>query len=121
MFPDRADYFPSGFFRDNGDSKLTMEVGSVAEYENFIAMLASKLANRDRNDPTPGPFMEVIYFSPFGKHYMIGPKTSEKLAADFKDRLNDAEKLGQPFSTIYRRLMESFAFAAKSGAVRFTS
>jgi hypothetical protein len=73
------------------------------------------------SDPQPGPFMELICFSPLGQHYIIGPKTAEKLARDFADRATDAQKVGGVFWTIYERLMRSFAFAAKSGAVRFSS
>lgn len=124
MYPDRADYLPSGFFRYNGDV-LATELGSTLDYANFREALAQKLTGRPAAavdlEPLPGPFLELIHFSPIGQHYVIGPKTADKLAQDFKDHIHVAEKIGGSFWVIYERLMKCFSYAAKSGAIRFSS
>ena len=124
VFPDRADYWPSGFFRSTGET-LIKDMGTPVDYLGFKQMLAEKFGGRPLqaifDEPQPGPFFELLYFSEAGAHYMIGPKTSEKLTRDFADNKNLAEQVGGTFYARYSALHQCFELAARSGAVRFTS
>lgn len=122
VFPDRADYWPTGFFRSTGEV-MTKDLGPAADYAAFKDALATKFAGRSTGeifaDPQPAPFFELIYFQEAGAHYMIGPKTSEKLARDFADHNNQAEQIGGPFYARYAAFKQAFEMASRSGAVKF--
>lgn len=123
VYPDRADYMPSGFFRSTGE-QMGKVLGTALEVQDFRVLLASKLAGRSLEaiyeEPTPGPFFEFLYFSVLGQHYMIGPKTCDKLAQDFADNEGQAEALGGSFYQRYMVLKQCFELARRSGAVRFS-
>jgi hypothetical protein len=123
IFPDRADYMPSGFFRSTGDS-VTKDLGTALDMKDFKELLAKKFAGRSTaeifEEPAPGPFFEFIHFNENGQHYMIGPKTSEKLARDFADHHGQAEALGGAFYARFMSLKLCFETAQRSGAVRFS-
>jgi hypothetical protein len=126
IYPDRADYMPSGFFRNIGDPPYSQDLGTHGDYVTvFKKTLAAKFYGKPYEavfqEPTPGPFLELLFFDEAGQHYMIGPKTAEKLARDFLDHRNQAEQLGGPFFQRFALVQGACEFAAKSGAVRFVA
>ena len=124
VFPDRSDYLPNGLFRSTGN-KLPKDLGDNDRYQQCKQVLAEKIVGRTIpgifEEPTPGPFLELLYFDERGSHYMIGPKTCEKLARDFADHRGQAERIGGAFYSWFSAMQELFEMASRSGAVRFTS
>jgi hypothetical protein len=69
-------------------------------------------------DPKPGPFVELINFSDC--EGVIGPKTSAKLAADFKAFQEKADAHPDDwFREKYADWRKAFEMAADNGAVSF--
>jgi len=124
VFPERADYFPSGFFRSTGETHKC-DAWGTADYAGFKKILAEKFYGRPLpaifEEPLPGPFFELLYFQENGQHYMMGPKTSEKLARDFADSRSQAEGLGGAFFNMYAHLQKACELSSRSGAVRFNA
>jgi hypothetical protein len=124
VFPDRADYQPSGFFRNNGDA-MTKDFGTYSNWQAFKSGLATKFMGKTIEEifeePTPGPFFELLYFSDVGTNWMIGPKTAEKLARDFADNRGQAETVGGSFFQQFAALQKLFEHASRSGAVAVTA
>jgi hypothetical protein len=122
-FPERADYFPSGFFRRSGSAQ-NIPLGGISDWAVFIAGLA-KFSNQDLStifeEPREGEFMEILAF-PLNRpcRHFIGPKTSAKLLSDFKANGNRAMEQASSFVDRYRKLTAAFEIAAKAGAVDFT-
>jgi hypothetical protein len=124
LFPERADYFPSGFFRSTGNTEVSAR-WNTSSYHDFKNLLAEKWAGRPLpaifEEPLPSPFFELLYFVETGPHYMFGPKTSEKLARDFGDNDGRASSIGGAFYEIYREMHQAFKMASRSGAVRLNA
>lgn len=124
-FPDRADYMPSGFYRNTGDIPIVKDLGSVSDYVAFKQTLAEQFAGKPLGtifeEPAPCPFLELLFFSETGAQWMFGPKTSEKLARDFADHRGQAEEVGGPFFNRFALLQQAFEFASRSGAVAFSA
>jgi len=64
-----------------------------------------------------GPFWELINFSDCDG--VIGTSVSKKLADDFKEYQEKADKLGKEFSEYYSMLRKSFELASDNGLVDF--
>jgi hypothetical protein len=124
IFPERADYFPSGFFRSTGEVFAT-SLGTHSNYASFKNGTADAFAGRSLSaifeEPSPGPFFELLYFKENPNRTIIGPKTSEKLVRDFADHRSQAEGLGGSFFERYKILNAAFELASRSGAVCFDS
>lgn len=123
-FPERADYFPSGFFRRNG-TRESFSFGNLIDWNGFIVALA-KFADVDLktiyDEPREGEFMELLAFpltTPC-RHF-IGPQTSAKLLGDFKNNENRAREQTASFYDRYVKLTSAFQIAQKAGVVDFVT
>jgi hypothetical protein len=129
-FAAAADGLISGLYTTSG-KRHGFRAGSYGGYNTWRRMLAALVGTtpRDvRNDPKPGPFVELINNSDV--EGAIGPLTSAKLARDFAEWQSradafepetgvhgDGDDLARSFRERYAEWRKAFELAAGSGAV----
>lgn len=119
-FEAQADGMVDGFYARTGAS-FDFRAGSCTSYGEWRKQLAKLVGTTDEavfKDPKPGPFVELINFSDC--EGVIGPTTSAKLAADFREWADRAQALNDAwFFAHYRDFRKAFEIAATGGAVKF--
>lgn len=95
--------------------------GSYGGYNRWRSALARMVGTTDWqawDDPRPGPFVELINFA--DNEGFIGPRTSAKLAADFRQWDERAKvALDGWMYERYRLWLKAFELASRDGAVKF--
>jgi len=102
-------------------SAFRFRAGAYSRYGEWRRGLAGMVgyAGSYRQEPNPGPFMELIYFSDC--EGIIGPAVSSKLARDFEDNLERAKVFSPSDQWIdcYNNWRKAFNLAADNGVVEF--
>lgn len=129
---ERFDDLVEGFYKPSG-AVLRFRAGSYGGYNHWREKLAKMIGTTpqdlwNENDSAAArstPFYELICFSDCDG--VIGPKTSAKLYADFKEHRNKAGKAPESgyhdddtyFASLYVQWMNAFDLASRGGVVRF--
>ncbi|HLL74857.1 MAG TPA: hypothetical protein VK421_06295 [Pyrinomonadaceae bacterium] len=121
-FPRAADKLADGAFYRSEGKDFRFRAGAYSSYNRWresLARMIGETARRFWNDPRPGPFVELINFSDC--EGVIGPETSAKLARDFQEYAERAERFrGEAdWLTTYQNFRKAFELAAGGGCVRF--
>ena len=123
VFPEQADYLPSGFFQVSG-MDLRTDFGPYGNWMNFLGLLCKLFHDKDLQAFVKEPeeakaFTELLSFDVRGQHYAMGPVTCAKLAEDFHVGHGVAARLGASFQNQYEALQRCFNTAKRNGAVTF--
>ena len=102
--------------------EFDFRAGSYGGYNQWRDMLCMTMRGMSANafwaDEKPGPFTELISFA--DNEGFIGPVVAAKLAKDFAENQERAEKTGDEwFVGRYRDWRKAFEMAADGGAVSF--
>lgn len=118
-FKAQADGLKEGIYRFKESGGFG--AGSYSGYNSWRADLARLIGKTDTDiwhNPAPGPFFELINFSDC--EGVIGPKTSAKLAQDFKRWQKKADKHGDEWwRAKYAAFRKAFEKASDNGCVKF--
>jgi len=117
-FPGRADDIIAGVPHSFAET-MGFRAGSYSGYGDWrraLARLVGRSAEDIWDNPTPGPFVELINFSDC--EGVIGAAVSAKLAKDFADHQDEAGSAGW-FAGLYTLWRKAFEMAADGGAVDF--
>lgn len=117
-FEDQADGLETGLY--DCERSGSFRAGSYRGYNLWRSRLAILIDKTDYDiwDNSEGPFAELINFSDC--EGIIGPVTSAKLAKDFSEHQEIAErKEDSYFLYLYNEWRKAFETAANGGCVRF--
>ena len=124
-FPDQAEGL-DGWVTTSG-KEIGFRAGSYSGYNHWRRTLSEMAYGHGPDtlwehpeDWKGKPFFELINFS--DAEGIIGPKTSAKLAKDFRDNREKAMRFAEDndyFGSLYDQWMEAFTLAADSGFVKF--
>lgn len=123
-FEERADDMKDGFYlvgKAEGE-QYRFRAGSYSGYNawrNDLSRMGLKMTAMDlfNSDTTEGPFFELVCFA--DNEGIIGPRTSAKLAKDFKEFDEEAKGYGTYFYETYTDFRRAFELASGEGFVDF--